>query len=260
MMMRFSLTLAALSLACAVLGGMAAADPTPRGMVPAADQPDWAAVGRLNITGQGFCTATLIAPDLVVTAAHCLMNVRTGRPVPPRDVHFLAGYRIGTFEGHRRGRQFSITPGFQGPGRTLPLDIALVQLDAPMPDTVAPIPLDTGVRATQGFTLLSYGMDRSQILSAQHGCTFEKRLSTVIVTTCEGVPGASGAPLLQMVDGKPVIVAVVSSILAKTRTPMAVGPVLAIEASFAHVARLKLGLSDAVFDKALAVVAPRVLK
>ncbi|MEC7965333.1 MAG: trypsin-like serine protease, partial [Pseudomonadota bacterium] len=31
----------------------------------------WAAVGRLDLDGKGFCTGSLVAPDLVLTAAHC---------------------------------------------------------------------------------------------------------------------------------------------------------------------------------------------
>ncbi|MDG1069030.1 MAG: trypsin-like serine protease [Sulfitobacter sp.] len=30
----------------------------------------WEAVGRLDIDGKGFCTGALIAPKLVLTAAH----------------------------------------------------------------------------------------------------------------------------------------------------------------------------------------------
>ncbi|MGB7242579.1 MAG: trypsin-like serine protease [Sulfitobacter sp.] len=34
----------------------------------------WEAVGRLDTKNGGFCTGTLIAPDLVLTAAHCVMT------------------------------------------------------------------------------------------------------------------------------------------------------------------------------------------
>ena len=53
--------------------GLSAQSPT--GLVKLGDRDDllgWEAVGRLDQEGVGFCTGTLIAPDLVLTAAHCV--------------------------------------------------------------------------------------------------------------------------------------------------------------------------------------------
>lgn len=214
----------------------AAAD---RQMATPAEQAVWNAVGRLNVTGQGYCTGTLVAPDIVLTAAHCVMNRRTGKIVSPEDIHFLPGFRVGTFDAHGRGHRIAVMPGYDRSRRTVHLDLAAVQLRDPMPSGITPARLHVGVHPRTGFTLLSYGLDRSQILSAQHDCRFETRQGPLIFTTCEGVPGVSGAPLLQMVDGRPVMVAVASSIIATVKVPVPRGRVLAVEVSLGQINQLR---------------------
>ena len=51
----------------------------------------WIAIGRVNKSGNGHCTGTLVAPDLVVTASHCLLNQRTKRMHRPESMKFVAG-------------------------------------------------------------------------------------------------------------------------------------------------------------------------
>ena len=63
--------------------------------------PPWDAVGQVNIGGfrtSGQCTGTLVAPDRVVTAAHCIVSPATGRVFPLGDIHFLAAVRRRTRE------------------------------------------------------------------------------------------------------------------------------------------------------------------
>jgi len=66
----------------------------------------WVAIGRINRESGGFCTGTLVRSDVVVTAAHCLLNTRTQRRIAPTRLHFLAGYNRGDFKAHARGRAF----------------------------------------------------------------------------------------------------------------------------------------------------------
>jgi protease YdgD len=59
------------------------------------DTVPWRAIGKLQAVSENFrktCTGTLVGPALVLSAAHCLFNLRTGRFFPPGSVHFLIGY------------------------------------------------------------------------------------------------------------------------------------------------------------------------
>lgn len=226
----------------AVAEGAAAVE---RRMTSPEEQAAWGAVGRLNVTGQGYCTATLVAADIVLTAAHCVMNRRTGRLVRPEDLHFLPGFRIGSYLGHGRGARIVVMPGYNLARKTVHLDLALVKLRDPMPPGVPIARVDVGVDRGFAFTLLSYGLDRSQLLSAQDGCQFEKRQGSLILTTCEGLPGISGAPVFQMVDGRPVLVAVASSIVKQVEKPIPRGNVLAVEVTRDRMNRLLRQFLDA---------------
>ncbi|WP_315981359.1 trypsin-like serine protease [Aliamphritea spongicola] len=59
----------------------------------------WRAIGRINLAGYGHCTATLVAEDVVLTAAHCLWNQRVGRWYPAKYLTFVAGVEKESFQG-----------------------------------------------------------------------------------------------------------------------------------------------------------------
>jgi protease YdgD len=83
--------------------------------------PPWDAVGQVNVAGfrTGFaCTGTLIAPTLVVTAAHCVINPLAQKPYASKDIHFLAAVRGSENRGHATAQCLRFLPNF----RYLPLD------------------------------------------------------------------------------------------------------------------------------------------
>jgi protease YdgD len=84
----------------------AAADQTPLvKMQTMNDSRGWEAVGKLMLGDRGFCTGALIAPNLVLTAAHCLYDKETGARMNPTDIKFLAGWRNGRAAAYRGVKQ-----------------------------------------------------------------------------------------------------------------------------------------------------------
>lgn len=189
------------------------AEPSARVLLTEDAQAGWAAVGRLNAAGMGHCTATLLgSADVAVTAAHCLHVAATGAVFRPEQMHFLPGFRLGTYMAHLRGAEIAVASGFLfTPRRGDPThDIALIRFAASAPDTLRPLlPAQRPAVAGDAVTVLSYGRDRPEAMSIQTGCTVAARLGPVLLTDCEAVPGISGAPVVRQGPDGPELLGIV---------------------------------------------------
>jgi len=190
----------------------------------------WQGVGRLNIGTQAFCTATLIAPDRVLTAAHCLFDRTTGARIHADQMTFLAGWRTGRAEATRGIRATAIEPGFHfTQGETLERvasDLALLQLDRPIRlPSVQPFAIDTAALA-QGapVAVVSYARERSEAPSLQDRCAvLDQRRDGVMVLSCAIDFGASGAPVFTLRNGEARIVSVLSAMASSAGQTVALG-------------------------------------
>ncbi|KAA5605937.1 trypsin-like serine protease [Roseospira marina] len=159
----------------------------------------WQAIGRVNRGPGGFCSGALIAPDLVLTARHC-MSDRTVGELPSESMHFVAGYRFGDYDAHGRAAEV-LEPDAPGPVG----DFAIIKLTKPL--TIRPIPLASPddmnwhAAAPSHALLASYSRDRPHLLSVDDQCIILGRTEDLLWRhNCDGPTGSSGAPILVGTD------------------------------------------------------------
>ncbi|MBV1867235.1 MAG: trypsin-like serine protease [Marinosulfonomonas sp.] len=181
------------------------------------DSRGWEAVGRLNMGGRSFCTGALIAPDLVLTAAHCLYNPQNGELVQAAEIEFLAGWRNGRANASSRIKRAIPHPDFkfaQGERFTrVANDLALLRLGRPIRKSSVK-PFETAKRPAKGAQVgvVSYGRDRAESPALQEVCHVLARRSGALVLSCDVEFGSSGAPVFTTdEDGRARIVSVISA-------------------------------------------------
>lgn len=196
-------------------GSVAMADTGLKRLTLRQDSLGWEAVGRLDIAGSGFCTGVLIETDLVLTAAHCLVDSASGARTDPQGVTFRAGLRDGKAIAERAGVRAVLHPSYDPHDsdglRQLTSDVALLVLDSPIPAaTAAPFVTGAAVRAGASVSLVSFARGREEALSWQRSCAVLGRGQGALLFTCDANFGASGAPVFETSSGRARIVSLVS--------------------------------------------------
>ena len=189
----------------------------------------WEAIGQLETASGNLCSATLIAPNLALTAGHCLL-APPGKPDKAVALRFIVGvrgkwrYEIHAIEGRvdpALGNKLKADgDGWIVPAAAAPYDFGLIILRNP-PSGITPVPLFAGSRndlnsvlkaGQRHVTQAGYPEDHLDTLYAHSGCVITGwAQKSVLSHRCDTLPGDSGSPLLLQVNGQWQLIAVQSS-------------------------------------------------
>jgi len=176
------------------------ADSAARRPVTVAQAP-WSSLVRVQSEAGGRCTGVLIAPDRVLTAAHCLVARVTRRLIQPGRVHVLAGYDRGAFTAHATGAALRVGPGFR-PETSGPIgaDWAVLRLATPLPGPTLKLAEALPVAGAAAM-LGGWQQDRAHALLADTDCQVRAVLRDeegrlLLRHGCAATRGVSGGPLL----------------------------------------------------------------
>lgn len=171
-------------------------------------------VGRVDVESGGFCTGTLIAADLVLTAGHCVLG-RDGMPVPADSITFRAGLAYGQALVEARVQRTIVDPAYRNldpvPVEMVDLDVALLQLAEPIPSAViSPYAVARPANGDE-VSVVSYAEGRAEALSWQRVCRVVGREGSQIAVDCDVTHGSSGAPVLDRSGYRARIVSIISA-------------------------------------------------
>ncbi|WP_299419940.1 trypsin-like serine protease [uncultured Shimia sp.] len=196
--------------------------------------PGEAAVGRLMLSGKAMCTGALISPSLVLTAAHCLYNPRTGKKLKPGQIEFQAGLKGGKAKAIRQVSVATAHPDYihRHKGKAqVGSDIALLRLSKPISkNSVLPMRYGANLASGDMLGVLSYTISNRSDPILEYPCRVLARQDETLVMSCEVNFGASGAPVLALTNGSnPAVVSVVSAKAAMGGQNVSVGTLLSAD-------------------------------
>ncbi len=191
-----------------------AADEAQPIAVPLSPHPT-AAVGLILRDGTGVCTGSLIAPDVILTAAHCVVAI--GPDGDPARLRFRTGAYPGLAPAEVPAVRIVVHPLYPRGGEKAELerrtgyDLALVRLAEPIPETAAaPLAATRDGVMEDRLLIASYRGGQGE-RARERTCPVIDATDRMIRMGCDVRSGESGAPVLQRGEAGLVLVGVLSA-------------------------------------------------
>lgn len=219
------------------------AGPILAGSVLAGERPSvdgWPgfAVGKVNIRGGGFCTATLIGQDRALTAAHCLRDP-AGRWYPAGRMMVEMAPHRDRRQGHAAVREIRAAPGLRWDPSGAPVDPALdwavLELggEGDRDRRVRPVAMASpSERAALGpgsqVVLVAYTAQRPYVATLAEGCTVRELRGRprMLLHDCAASAAIAGAPVFLETAEGPVLLGIQVGTGSLDRQPVGVAALL----------------------------------
>lgn len=216
----------------------------------------WEPVGLVEIGDDGYCTGTLIAPDLVLTAASCVIS-DAGEPIEAGKIRFRAGLIEGVALAESAVLRTIVPDGYESldpiPFEMIRLDVALLELATPIA-TAQISPFGLILPVTGGaLSIVQYDLRQLEAPTLHQGCRLFGNHDGLVALDCDAGGLPSGAPMLEQSGYRSRVVGIVSAMSQSEGRPVAVGMELP-----EVVSALKAALARGEATSSVAAPAPEV--
>ncbi len=181
----------------------------------------WQRIGKLHVQKTTSCTATLVAANLIVSAAHCVYDRKKKAYIHPNKLTFYAGLKGNSVRAVIQIKSYTVPSNTFPEGKfdenALLIDWVVLELEQPIGCSLGHFPLwHQHVGMINSLMTAGYAQGSAQYLTKTDTCESALPRSAASIwrlKNCALTKGDSGAPILVKVKGHttPFIAGVISA-------------------------------------------------